>query len=163
LWEERGRCCVRVVSRVGRRDRLLSNILFIANLQCCHVLIAFVCLTSTPSLLIPLSIRVLLHPSWDYRRYRCEEIDKMGSAELPKKYKAIVYDKPGSISTKIEELDMPEPGPGEVLINLYVASFSALLHFILHARPVSTTLAILQHADQSSAPIQVSATPTWAS
>jgi hypothetical protein len=42
----------------------------------------------------------------------------MASAELPKKYKAIVYDKPGSISTKIEELDMPEPGPGEVLINL---------------------------------------------
>jgi hypothetical protein len=44
----------------------------------------------------------------------------MGSVELPKKYKAAVYDKPGSISTKIEELDMPEPGPGEVLINLYV-------------------------------------------
>jgi propanol-preferring alcohol dehydrogenase len=42
----------------------------------------------------------------------------MGSPELPKKYKALVYDKPGSISTKIEELDMPEPGPGEVLINL---------------------------------------------
>jgi propanol-preferring alcohol dehydrogenase len=42
----------------------------------------------------------------------------MGSTELPKKYKALVYDKPGSISTKIEELDMPEPGPGEVLINL---------------------------------------------
>lgn len=44
----------------------------------------------------------------------------MASVELPKKYKAIVYDKPGSISTKIEELDMPEPGPGEVLVNMYV-------------------------------------------
>ncbi|KAK5014688.1 hypothetical protein LTR60_003232 [Cryomyces antarcticus] len=42
----------------------------------------------------------------------------MGDVSLPKKYKAAVYDKPGSISTKIEELDMPEPGPGEVLINL---------------------------------------------
>ncbi|KAH3984085.1 hypothetical protein HBI24_055440 [Parastagonospora nodorum] len=42
----------------------------------------------------------------------------MAAADLPKKYKAAVYDKPGSISTKIEELDMPEPGPGEVLINL---------------------------------------------
>ncbi|KAL5116061.1 hypothetical protein ACEQ8H_006073 [Pleosporales sp. CAS-2024a] len=42
----------------------------------------------------------------------------MGSVDIPKKYKAAVYDKPGSISTKIEELDMPEPGPGEVLINL---------------------------------------------
>jgi hypothetical protein len=40
------------------------------------------------------------------------------SVDIPKKYKAAVYDKPGSISTKIEELDMPEPGPGEVLINL---------------------------------------------
>lgn len=38
--------------------------------------------------------------------------------EIPKKYKAAVYDAPGSISTKIETLDMPEPGPGEVLINL---------------------------------------------
>jgi propanol-preferring alcohol dehydrogenase len=44
----------------------------------------------------------------------------MASTDLPKKYKAAVYDKPGSISTKIEELDMPVPGPGEVLINLYV-------------------------------------------
>jgi len=44
----------------------------------------------------------------------------MASVDIPKKYKAVVYDKPGSISTKIEELDMPEPGAGEVLINLYV-------------------------------------------
>ena len=62
--------------------------------------------------------------------------------ELPKKYKAVVYDEPGKVSTKIVELDvrissnkasplqvnptqtdpyqMPEPGPGEVLVNLYV-------------------------------------------
>jgi hypothetical protein len=44
----------------------------------------------------------------------------MATVDVPKKYKAAVYDKPGSISTKIEELDTPEPGPGEVLINLYV-------------------------------------------
>ena len=42
---------------------------------------------------------------------------------LPKQYKACVYDAPGKISTKIETLDTPEPGPGEVLINLY-APFS---------------------------------------
>lgn len=42
----------------------------------------------------------------------------MADIELPKQYKACVYDKPGSISTKIEMLDMPEPGPGEVLIHL---------------------------------------------
>lgn len=38
--------------------------------------------------------------------------------DIPKKYKACVYDKPGSISTKLEELDTPEPGPGEVLVRL---------------------------------------------
>ncbi|KAA6416085.1 MAG: alcohol dehydrogenase II [Lasallia pustulata] len=38
--------------------------------------------------------------------------------DIPKKYKACVYDEPGKISTKVVELDMPEPGPGEVLINL---------------------------------------------
>ncbi|KAL7773461.1 hypothetical protein CFE70_003425 [Pyrenophora teres f. teres 0-1] len=40
------------------------------------------------------------------------------SPEIPTKYKAVVYDAPGSISTKIETLDMPEPGAGEVLVNL---------------------------------------------
>jgi alcohol dehydrogenase, propanol-preferring len=40
--------------------------------------------------------------------------------DIPKKYKAIVYDKPGTISTKIEELDTPEPGAGDVLIRLCV-------------------------------------------
>lgn len=42
----------------------------------------------------------------------------MASVEIPSRYKAVVYDKPGELSTKIEELDIPEPGPGEVLINL---------------------------------------------
>ena len=40
------------------------------------------------------------------------------AATLPSKFKAAVYDKPGSVSTKVVELDMPEPGPGEVLVNL---------------------------------------------
>ncbi|KAK4902597.1 hypothetical protein LTS10_004324 [Elasticomyces elasticus] len=43
----------------------------------------------------------------------------MGDAgELPKTYKGVVYDEPGKVSTKIVDLDMPEPGAGEVLINL---------------------------------------------
>jgi alcohol dehydrogenase, propanol-preferring len=50
----------------------------------------------------------------------------MASVDIPKKYKAVVYDKPGSISTKVEELDMPEPGPGEVLINLYVCRLHSI-------------------------------------
>ncbi|KAI9665779.1 MAG: hypothetical protein M1821_003713 [Bathelium mastoideum] len=42
----------------------------------------------------------------------------MAAVEIPKTYKAAVYDDPGTISTKIEELPTPEPGPGEVLVNL---------------------------------------------
>ncbi|KUI53528.1 Alcohol dehydrogenase 2 [Cytospora mali] len=38
--------------------------------------------------------------------------------ELPAKYKAVIYDKPGQISTKVVELDMPEPASGDVLIKL---------------------------------------------
>lgn len=37
---------------------------------------------------------------------------------IPPTYKAAVYDKPGEISTKVVELQTPEPGQGEVLINL---------------------------------------------
>lgn len=44
----------------------------------------------------------------------------MAAPEIPKKQKACVYDKPGTVSTKVVELDVPEPGPGQVLINLYV-------------------------------------------
>lgn len=55
----------------------------------------------------------------------------MGDIQIPKKHKALVYDKPGSISTKIEELDVPEPGPGEVLINLYVKPKCTSIDFFL--------------------------------
>jgi len=47
----------------------------------------------------------------------------MSQDEIPKKYKACIYDKPGEISTKVVELDVPQPGPGEVLIRLYVLWF----------------------------------------
>ena len=40
------------------------------------------------------------------------------TCDIPKQHKAVVYDKPGTISTKIEELDTPEPGPGDVLVRL---------------------------------------------
>jgi propanol-preferring alcohol dehydrogenase len=42
----------------------------------------------------------------------------MGDA-LPGKHKAMIYDQPGKISTKLVELDVPEPGAGDVLIKLY--------------------------------------------
>ncbi|KFY76492.1 hypothetical protein V499_03914 [Pseudogymnoascus sp. VKM F-103] len=38
--------------------------------------------------------------------------------DVPKTYKAAVYDKPGSISTQIVELPILEPGHGEVLVRL---------------------------------------------
>lgn len=45
----------------------------------------------------------------------------MAGPEVPKKQKAVVYDQPGTVSTKVVEIDVPEPGPGEILINLSVA------------------------------------------
>ena len=45
--------------------------------------------------------------------------------QIPKTYKAAVYDAPGTISTKVVELETPEPGHGQVLINLYVLIYTA--------------------------------------
>lgn len=42
----------------------------------------------------------------------------MAAPDIPKKYKAVIYDEPGKISTKVVELDTPEPAAGEVLVNL---------------------------------------------
>ncbi|EAS28771.3 alcohol dehydrogenase 2 [Coccidioides immitis RS] len=42
----------------------------------------------------------------------------MAAIEIPKQAKAVVYDNPGTVSTKVVMVDVPEPGPGEVLINL---------------------------------------------
>lgn len=42
----------------------------------------------------------------------------MAEPQIPKKHKAAVYDKPGTLSTKIVEVDTPEPGDGEVLVHL---------------------------------------------
>lgn len=38
---------------------------------------------------------------------------------VPKQHKAIIYDNPGAVSTKVVDIDTPTPGPGEVLVNLY--------------------------------------------
>jgi propanol-preferring alcohol dehydrogenase len=62
--------------------------------------------------------------------------------EIPKTFKAAVYgeyrtvknlfkqlillkDNPGQISTHVEELPVPEPGPGQVLVRLTVSSKTA--------------------------------------
>ncbi|EXJ78133.1 alcohol dehydrogenase [Capronia epimyces CBS 606.96] len=37
---------------------------------------------------------------------------------IPQRHRAAIYDKPGTISTKLVEVDTPEPGAGEVLIRL---------------------------------------------
>jgi NADPH:quinone reductase-like Zn-dependent oxidoreductase len=41
-------------------------------------------------------------------------------------HKAVVYDKPGEISTRIIEVETPKPGPGEILVNMYVKSMITL-------------------------------------
>lgn len=45
-------------------------------------------------------------------------IETAASFEIPKTHKAIIYDNPGTTSTKVVELETPEPGLGEVLIRL---------------------------------------------
>ncbi|EGE01351.1 alcohol dehydrogenase [Trichophyton equinum CBS 127.97] len=42
----------------------------------------------------------------------------MADSEIPTHAKAAVYDKPGSVSTKVVMVEVPEPGPDEVLVNL---------------------------------------------
>lgn len=42
----------------------------------------------------------------------------MDQFDIPKKHLAMIYDKPGTISTKMIEVDTPEPGVGEVLVRL---------------------------------------------
>ncbi|KAH8800312.1 chaperonin 10-like protein [Xylogone sp. PMI_703] len=39
-------------------------------------------------------------------------------ATIPKQHKAAIYADPGKLLTKIEKLDTPEPGTGEVLVNI---------------------------------------------
>lgn len=61
-------------------------------------------------------------------------------ADIPKTQKAAVYDQPGTVSTKIVDLEVPEPGAGEVLINLYVwyTSTTAALTVAEHIRASAT-------------------------
>ncbi|KAE8351598.1 chaperonin 10-like protein [Aspergillus coremiiformis] len=42
----------------------------------------------------------------------------MATPEIPEKQKAVIYDRPGTVSTKVVELDVPKPGAGEVLVHL---------------------------------------------
>lgn len=51
----------------------------------------------------------------------------MAAVDIPKQYKAAVYDAPGTLSTKVETLETPDPGAGEVLIHLYERSLFFLL------------------------------------
>lgn len=39
--------------------------------------------------------------------------------DIPKTHKAVVYDKPGEISTNIVDVETPAPGSGEVLVKMY--------------------------------------------
>lgn len=49
----------------------------------------------------------------------------MEAPDIPTKHKALIYDNPGSISAKVEYVDTPRPGVGEVLVKL---THSGLCH-----------------------------------
>ncbi|GCB27163.1 alcohol dehydrogenase 2 [Aspergillus awamori] len=80
--------------------------------------------------LLSLAPRTLHRPSFlsvQHRRYQYTTkmtvpIDNANGStavpEIPAKQKAAIYDQPGTVSTKVVEIDVPEPGTGEVLINL---------------------------------------------
>lgn len=59
-------------------------------------------------------------------------------ADIPKTHKAAVYDKPGSLSIKVVDVETPEPGAGEVLVRL---THSGVCHSDYSGAfdPVSTT------------------------
>lgn len=42
----------------------------------------------------------------------------MEAPEIPAKHKALVYDSPGNVSSKVEYVETPRPGTGEVLVKL---------------------------------------------
>lgn len=65
----------------------------------------------------------------------------MAAPDIPKKQKAAIYDNPGSVSTKIVELDVPEPSDNEVLINLYVKPSKELLQ---HLKSLNVDLGVIQ-------------------
>lgn len=44
----------------------------------------------------------------------------MAEEKVPRQHKAVVYDEPGKLSTKIVMVDTPAPGAGEVLVRLLV-------------------------------------------
>lgn len=49
----------------------------------------------------------------------------MAAPQIPKTQKAAIYDQPGTVSTKVVEIDVPEPADGQVLINLLVERYLA--------------------------------------
>lgn len=42
----------------------------------------------------------------------------MAAAQTPARHRAIVYDQPGQLSTKVVEVDTPKPGFGDVLVQM---------------------------------------------
>ncbi|KIW45114.1 uncharacterized protein PV06_03528 [Exophiala oligosperma] len=57
--------------------------------------------------------------------------------DIPATYKAVVFDRPGEISTKVVELETPKPGPGEVLVRLTKSGVCASdLEIMIDAWPI---------------------------
>lgn len=63
----------------------------------------------------------------------------MATVEVPARHKALVYDNPGSISTKIEEVETPKPGVGEVLVNLTHSGGKSSIWIVLSSEDKTLT------------------------
>ncbi|KAF9894980.1 hypothetical protein FE257_004604 [Aspergillus nanangensis] len=51
--------------------------------------------------------------------------------QVPQTHKALIYDRPGEVSTRLVEVDTPTPGPGQILIKMY----NPLRHLPLRPQP----------------------------
>ncbi|KAL9079171.1 MAG: hypothetical protein Q9157_001922 [Trypethelium eluteriae] len=81
-----------------------------------------ICLESTPQSGLhrfPACINKPFPSAFATARKKMAAHDK--NFDIPKRYKAVVYDNPGTISTKIVEMETPEPGHGEVLVRMYAS------------------------------------------
>lgn len=58
-------------------------------------------------------------PEQTWNSYYIMAIYTKGAIDKPSVQESIIYDEPGTLSTRVVEHSVPEPGSGEVLIRLY--------------------------------------------
>ncbi|KAK3936467.1 chaperonin 10-like protein [Diplogelasinospora grovesii] len=61
----------------------------------------------------------------------------MAQADIPSSHKAIIYDNPGQVSTRVESVETPKPGVGEVLVNITHSGVCSSDHAVMTNRWVT--------------------------